>query len=57
MLQFKLKMMNKKYKSGHDKRKRKKEEEEKIKPLKGSLEKLWKKAKAPEEKEVSDVEN
>lgn len=49
-------MFNKKHLSGNEKRKRKKEEEEKIKPLKGSLEKLWKKTKSPVEKEVSDVE-
>ncbi|KAL6530818.1 hypothetical protein OROGR_014678 [Orobanche gracilis] len=51
-------MLNKKYPSGNEKRKKKMEEEEKIKPLKGSLQKLWKKVKMSNdsiEKEVCEV--
>ncbi|XP_063948198.1 uncharacterized protein LOC135152270 [Daucus carota subsp. sativus] len=52
-------MFTTKYPSGNDKRKRKKEEEEeKIKPLKGSLQKLWKKTKqsdVPIEKDESEI--
>lgn len=40
-------MSTKKYLSSNKKRKSKTEEEEKIKSLKDSLEKLWKKAKLP----------
>ncbi|KAK9724609.1 hypothetical protein RND81_05G086300, partial [Saponaria officinalis] len=50
-------MSSKKYECGNDKRKRKKEEEEKIKPLKGSIQKLWKKLKSHNETESSDNQN
>ena len=38
-------MLTKKYPSRNDKRKRKIERKKKIKPLEGSLQKLWEKAK------------